>query len=146
MASHSDNIPSLACRWRPRLGLLVARSVATMVLLYSSMTSIHLRSLGVGVLVGARGRASAVFWCFPCTYSTSGAYLAILSRNLRILGGSFERSVIDNRGTRGRWSVSRVKVVPRMYVENFSHAHVAASASFSMTAYHFSVSLSEREE
>ena len=74
-----------------------------------------------------------------------GLYLIKRSLNLSTLAGSLDRSVEDRRGTRGRWSVSSVSDVPSMYSENFSHAHVAAKASFSMTAYRFSVSLGERE-
>ena len=36
-------------------------------------------------------------------------------------------------------------ILPSMYTENFSHAHVLAKASFSVWAYQHFVSLTERE-
>ena len=57
------------------------------------------------------------------------------------LGGKLSSTFVPRSGTKGLWSVSINNFIPRMYVENFSHAHVTAKASFSIWAHLLSVSV-----
>ena len=94
---------------------------------------------------GNRKRVSAVYSCFPGTCLMVKLYRSKRSLNHRTHAGRLCSCFVLKRGTRGLWSVSAVTDLPRTNVLNFSNAQVMASASFSIWAYLFSVSVIERE-
>ena len=69
----------------------------------------------------------------------------ILMRNLCTLNDSSSRFLVLKSGTRGLWSVSLVNWRPTRKSEKCSHAHVRASASFSICAKRCSVGVRECE-
>ena len=72
-------------------------------------------------------------------------YCVVKTVRVAELGGRLSRCFEPRSGTRGLWSVSIKNCFPSTYIENVSHAHVVASASFSIWAYQHSISDIERD-
>ena len=95
---------------------------------------------------GALESASGTHKCAPGVYTIVKLYLIKCSRNLSTRGGRASKLFGLSKGTNSLWSVSIWKVLPKRYIENLSAAQVSESTSFSIWAYHLSVSDIVREE
>ena len=97
------------------------------------------RSAVEGVDFGALESVSAIVRFFPGTWLIVNWNLIIRILNVYTCRGSSSKFLELNNGTRGLWSVCMWNCVSSKYGARRSQAHVKASASFSIWAYHLSV-------